>query len=243
MLNIDKRKAFTLFTLTLLITSLILVGIDLPTTALPQDDLIYLDGPSLTPIHMHGPVLTPIHMHAPAIIDLTDPIGTPFHELYPNYCETWTLTSWEDTDEFGVLDASDQIDMTNDITQEVRWYHVDRVTMTLGLWSDDYQEFIYVEYKGPYDPYIQPICTLWHEVWPVYHGVTGFPYHIIDWMDNGNGYLDFCDYIMFEAWPGIWWHVEEYATDLILNEKVMDPIGIEWHELYPSYCNWHNLTS
>lgn len=241
MLNVDKKKVFTLFALTLLVTSLILVGINLPTVALPTDDLIYLDGPPLVPIHMHGPPLTPVHMHAPYVIDLTDPWGIEFHELYPDYCEMWNFTSWEDDN--GILDPSDQIDLTNLDTDEVRWYHVDRITWTMGLWSEDYQEFIYVEYKGPYIDIGNPICTYWHEVWPVYHGVTGYPYHIIDWMDNGNGYLDVCDYIMFEDWPGIWWHVDEYATDLILNEKVMDPIGIEWHELYPSYCNWHNLTS
>jgi len=243
MMNIDKKKAFTLFALTLLVTSLLLVGINLPSSALPQDDLIYLDGPSLTPIHMDGPSLTPIHMHSlMGIIDLYTPMGTPWHEIYPDYCESWTFTSWEDNGN-GYLDPSDQIDMTNDVTQEVRWFHVDRVTMTLGLWSEDYQEFIYVEFKGPYDPDIFPISTLWHEVWPVYNGVTGHPYHIIDWIDNGSGHLDFCDYIMFEDWMGIWWHVEEYATDLILNEKVMDPIGIEWHELYPSFGNYHLLTS
>jgi hypothetical protein len=178
------------------------------------------------------------------IIDLLDPWYTPWHELYPEYCESWIFTSWEDNGN-GYLDSSDQIDLTNEFTQEVRWYHVDRVTMTLGLWSEDFQEFIYVEYKGSYDPYIQPICTLWHEVWPVYHGVygPGVPYHIIDWVDNDNGYLDFCDFIMFEQWIGIWWHVDEYATDLILNQKVMDPIDIEWHELYPSFCNYHVTTS
>ena len=243
MLNIDKKKAFTLFALTLLVTSLLLVGTNLPSSALPQDDLIYLDGPSLTPIHMDGPSLTPIHMHSYlGIIDLYTPMGTPWHEIYPVFCEDWTFTSWEDNGN-GYLDASDQIDMTNDVTQEVRWFHVDRVTITLGLWSQEYQEFIYVEFKGPYDPHILPISTLWHEVWPVYNGVTGHPYHIIDWIDNGSGHLDFCDYIMFEAWPGLWWHVEEYATDLILNEKVMDPTGIEWHELYPSFSNYHLLTS
>jgi hypothetical protein len=96
---------------------------------------------------------------------------------------------------------------------------------------------MYVEFKGPYEPYIQPVCTLWHEVWPTYSNV----YHIIDWIDNGDGYLDFCDYVMFEQWPGIWWHVDDYATDLILNEKIMDPVDIVWHELYPTYCNSWSL--
>jgi len=171
------------------------------------------------------------------VIDPYNPWQTPWHELYPDYCETWIFTSWEDNgNEY--LDSSDQIDLTNSITEEVRWYHVDRVTVTLALRHEVTQELIYVEYKdekwnpplNPWPPIIpMPISTWWHEVWPVYHGVLGpgNPYLIIDWIDNGNGYLDFCDYIMFEPWLGEYWHVEDYATDLILNEKVMDPIEIE----------------
>ena len=241
MTKVYRNKAVMLFAFTLLITSL-LVNLNVPMSAGESSEPIYLHGPSLTPIHMHGPPLVPVHMHAPEIIDLTNPWAYPWHEIYPDFCQPWTFTSWEDNGN-GFLDSSDQIDMTNDNTAETRWYHVDRVTMTMGVWSDDYQEFLYVEFKGPYTPEIQPICTLWHEVYPIYHGVTGGPYHIIDWIDNGSGFLDFCDYVMFEDWLGIWWHVEEYATDLILNEKIMDPIDIVWHEIYPSYCNWHVLTS
>jgi len=187
------------------------------------------------------------------VINPYNPWQTPWHELYPDYCETWIFTSWEDNgNEY--LDSSDQIDLTNSITEEVRWYHVDRVTVTMLLRHELTGELIYVEYKdekwnpplNPWPPIIpMPISTWWHEVWPVYHGVLGpgNPYLIIDWIDNGNGYLDFCDYIMFEPWLGEYWHVEDYATDLILNEKVMDPIEIEWHELYPSFCNYHLTTS
>ena len=241
MTKVYRNKAVMLFAFTLLITSL-LVNLNVPMSAGESSEPIYLHGPSLTPIHMHGPPLAPVHMHAPEIIDLTNPWAYPWHEIYPDFCQPWTFTSWEDNGN-GFLDSSDQIDMTNDNTAETRWYHVDRVTMTMGVWSDDYQEFLYVEFKGPYTPEIQPIDTLWHEVHPVYHGVTGGPYRIIDWIDNGSGFLDFCDYVMFADWLGIWWHVDEYATDLILNEKIMDPIDIMWHELYPSYCNWHVLTS
>jgi hypothetical protein len=145
-----------------------------------------------------------------------------------------------------ILDTGDQIDMTNVATEEVRWYHVDRVTFTMFVtpMEPGYYEPMYIEFKGPYDEGIlyQPVCTLWHEVYPLYSNV----YHIVDWDDNGNGFLDFCDYILLEDMnTGILssWHVEEVATDLILNEKIMDPIGILWHELYPTYCKNHSLTS
>jgi hypothetical protein len=240
-LKVDKDKVSTVFALTLLIVTLLYVNVD-PLARAEESDL-YLHGPSLVPIHMHGPALVPIHMHSKiGIIDLYEPMWTPWHELHPEYCQSWTFTSWEDNGN-DFLDSSDQIDMTNYDTNETRWYHVDRVTMTMRLYSEYYNETIYVEYKGPYDPYIQPVCTNWTEVWPVYLGVTGGPYHICVWNDNGNGYLDFCDFIGFTQFPEVWWHVEEYSTDLILNEKIMDPIGIWWHELYPTYCNWHELTS
>lgn len=224
--KVDKSKVLALLTLTSLITSLLLACMNSPVSGQQPD--IYLHGPSVVPIHMHSTVGT---------IDLSNPWEILWHELYPEYCQEWIFTSWEDNGN-QYLDMCDQIDMTNIDTSEVRWYHVDRVTMTLRLWTNywGFDEEIYVEYKGPYDPYIQPVCTNWTEVWPVYLGVTGGPYHIIWWEDNGNGYLDYCDYIYFEDWPEVWWHVEEFATDLILNEKVMDPIGIEWHELYPECC-------
>ncbi|MEM3627856.1 MAG: dockerin type I domain-containing protein [Candidatus Bathyarchaeia archaeon] len=242
----NRKRVSIIFTLALLFSSMLLVNLKLPAIA-QSEELIYLHGPSLAPIHMHGPPLMPVHMHSTiGIIDLANPMYTPWHELYPKYCENWVLTSWEDNGN-QILDSSDQIDMTNGVTQQVRWYHVDRITITLKLWNM-YNEEIYVEFKGPYDPYIQPICTLWHEVWPVYHGVfgPGNPYHIVNWQDTGignTGYLGVCDSIEFGQWPGLWWHVEEYATDLILNEKVMNPLGIEWHELYPNFCNHHLTTS
>ncbi|MEM3576966.1 MAG: CARDB domain-containing protein [Candidatus Bathyarchaeia archaeon] len=195
---------------------------------------------------MHGLPLTPIHMHSTiGIIDLTNPVGFIWHELYPTYCENWHLWAWADNGN-GYLDSSDQFGMTIIGSQKMHWFHVDRVTMTMKL-RNTHDEEIYVEFKGPYNPYIQPICTLWHEVWPVYHGVfgPGNPYHIVNWQDTGignTGYLGVCDWIEFGQWPGLWWHVEEYATDLILNEKVTNPIGIEWHELYPNFCNYHLTT-
>ena len=251
-MRIKKYKVFTLLALALLVTSLLLVNMNGPASALdPQP--IHLHGPPLRPIHMHSNItLKPIHMHSLQGIlsasQMVEPNCTDWQELYPNFADMWHLSSWEDTQlpgdpGYGELSPNDQIDMTNLDTDEVEWFHVDRITMTMRLFSDALGEEIYVEYKGPYEPFIQPVCTFWTEVWPVYGGVTGFPYHIIDWGDNGNGYLDFCDFVMFEAWPGIWWHVQDYATDIILRWKMMDPIGSWWHELYPEYSKWYNLTS
>lgn len=200
---------------------------------------------SLVPIHMHSNVtLTPVHMHYtgdPTIDPIYEPMFTDWHELYPEYCQNWVLTSLVDNGD-GILSACDQIDMTNMDTEEVRWYHVDRVTWTMFL-TNEFMEEMFIEFKGPpgADPIYFPWDTLWHEVWPFYCNI----YWIVDWRDNGNEILDFCDYIILDDGMGgiMEWHVEDVATDIILREKIADPRCTWWHELYPDYCEWSHITS
>ena len=256
----NRKDVSIVFALALLFTSLLLVNLKLPTVA-QSEEPIYLHGPSLTPIHMHSkeplvPIhmnsnmtLTPVHMHYvgdPTIDPIYEPILTPWHELYPEFCQGWHLTSWEDYNGDGLLSPNDQIDMTNEETGNVTWYHVDRITWTLYLTNPEFpEEQMFVEFKGPpdvEDPIHFPVCTLWHEVWPSYSNV----YHIINWYDNGNEVLDFCDYIDLEdinTGITVTWHVEDVATDLILREKIMDPRCTWWHEIYPNYCKWWHLSS
>ena len=153
----------------LLVTSILLVGTNIPTNALEAQP-IYLHGPSLSPIHMHSDItLKPIHMHAKGLIDLSQPMGIVWHELYPNYCQSWNLTSWEDYEEpLGELSPDDQIDMVNLDTNKTEWYHVDRITITLLL-SGPYpapqhepaEPTMAIELKLPYyEPEVlsSPVC-------------------------------------------------------------------------------------
>ena len=198
---------------------------------------------SLVPVHMHSNVtLTPVHMHftGPEGVDpIYEPICTWWHELYPEYCQEWHLTSWKDNGD-GMLSVCDQIDMTNLVTEEVKWYHVDRITYTLLLSDPEFPDNqMAIEFKGPLEvnPVYDPIGTYWHEVWPIY----SYVYQIVDWQDNGNGVLDYCDYIQLD--DGTIWHVEDLATDIILREKIAYPISTWWHELHPEYSQWRHLTS
>ena len=208
---------------------------------------------SLEPVHMDSNItLTPVHMHSlqPYQEHLYAPVWTDWHELYPNYCMDWHLTSWEDTGEpYGELSSNDQIDMTDEYGN-MTWFHVDRMTITLNLSSvDSPEEKIFVEFKGPpersIDVLYNPNCTYWHEVWSIYSNV----YHIINWTDNGDGILSFCDYIDLNLTqgaipPGIYrWHVDGVSNELILRWKMMNPICTWWHEIYPNYCGWHHLAS
>jgi hypothetical protein len=58
--------------------------------------------------------------------DPASPIGTDWHELYPTYCQWWTLESWEDNTD-GVLSESDQIDLVqiDPATGDTIWGHVE----------------------------------------------------------------------------------------------------------------------
>ena len=196
-------------------------------------------------LHMETPI-TPTHMHSQqGLIDpYIPPIGTEWHELYPEYCNMYNLTSWEDNGD-DYLSPFDQIDMTNIETGEVKWYCVDRLTITLIV--TEYEIVRAIEFIGPYDPETidivlhSPVCTYWHEVTPQYSNV----YHIIDWIDNGDGELDYCDYIVVnntETGEIFEWHVEDVATDLILTEKISSPYCTYWHELYPIYCLKYHVT-
>jgi hypothetical protein len=60
--------------------------------------------------------------------DPATPIGTDWHELWPTFCQWWTLESWDDNGD-GVLDESDQIDLVQIVpaTGDIIWGHVDWV--------------------------------------------------------------------------------------------------------------------
>jgi len=193
-------------------------------------------------LHSEKP-LVPIHMHSlVGLIDPYNPLGTPFHELYPQYCPEFVLTSWEDENYTQHLNGGDQVDMTNVTGGEVHWYYVDRVTYTLRVKlhpEDPQSPEMYIEYKGTYDNETlryNPICSQWHEVYPVY----GPLFHIKKYNDTGQPPgLSFCDWVQFD--DNVWWHIEEAATDLILNEKIADPTYTYWNELHPDFGNRYHI--
>jgi len=249
-MKIYKKKVLTLFALTLMVTSLLLINMNEPTTAQPSTDLIHLDGPPLTPIHLNSnKTLTPVHMHyKEGLIEQTPPNGTEWHELYPNFCADWNITNWIDVDYDTYLSPNDQINMT-DKDGNSTFYHIDRVTYTLNIsqLSPEPFERKFIEFKGPPDypnPLSAPVCTYWHEVHPNYTRV----YHII----ASTGPLQFCTNITLQEFVNgmpvglpTMWHVDDVATDLILREKITDPICTWWHAIYPEeeYCKWYHITS
>jgi len=151
---------------------------------------------------------------------IVNPITTMWHELYPRYCRPYHLTSWVDNGD-GYLSESDQIDMT-DARGKVRWYHVDRVTITIFLTRKDFpQKPTIMDVDYHYDPefiLLNPLTTLWHEIRPNY---CRGPFHLTSWVDNGDGRLSVSDQIdMTDAKGRVsWYHVDRISTDIYLTPK------------------------
>ncbi|MFH1372955.1 MAG: hypothetical protein ABII79_04090 [bacterium] len=190
------------------------------------------------------------------------PIGTNWHELWPNYCENWVCSSWVDNGD-GILSYCDTIDFVHIPTGRKIWEHVEVVTPTITV--TDVSDPTNTTYLDLIDP--NPMCTLltspvgtyWHEVHPNYCTV----WQITNWTDNGNGYLDYCDWIDIETSGGgatAYVHVEAFETDIITtplpipdadeydhnldgyHPSMGDPSGTQWHELWPNYCEMWDLT-
>ncbi len=150
-----------------------------------------------------------------SIIDVANPVGTRWHELYPNYCTSpYEITDWKDNGD-GYLSYCDTIDMTYDpdgADPQTSTEHVIEVTYTLEvLWAAQpgephFWDWQYVEDR---DPITEPVCTWWTEIYPD----LGLEWHIQAWEDNASGELDFCDFIVDD--DGGQWHVEGVHTDIV----------------------------
>jgi hypothetical protein len=150
-----------------------------------------------------------------SIIDVANPVGSTWHELYPNYCTApYEITGWKDSGD-GYLSYCDTIDMTYDpdgADPQTSTEHVIEVTYTLEvLWAAEpgephFWDWQYVEER---DPLSEPVCTWWTEIYPGF----GDEWHIAAWEDNGSGVLDFCDFIVDD--DGGQWHVEGVHTDIV----------------------------
>ena len=157
--------------------------------------------------------------------DPTDPIGSMWHELYPNYCRMYELTDWTDNAD-GTLSSSDQITMVN-ASGWTYQYHVDKVTTTIhfsykegptGPPTGDLGDAEPVEPNLLSEEIGDPIGTVWHMIYPDYCK----EFVITSWEDNGNGVFDVSDQFDFEFFGEgelKWAHLDSVTTDIILSQK------------------------
>jgi len=67
------------------------------------------------------------------LINITDPVGTQWHELWPFFCKRYHLSSWNDTSGDGVLSRCDWIHIYEKPDGALKPYHVEKVTITLNV--------------------------------------------------------------------------------------------------------------
>ncbi len=189
---------------------------------------------------------SPTYLSNTAAFDPTDPVGSPWHELYPYYCNNLVMTSHTDNGD-GVLSASDQVDFSNETDPGYTyWYHVDAVTVTIH-WTFKIDETTPTDPAElgdgePYEPnrvdvvensIPDPIGTAWHQIYPDYCREFVITSHVDT---DGDGALDPSEQFDFEYLDeeGVvyWAHLDSITTDLILSfkEKIPDvpefPLGI-----------------
>ena len=99
-----------------------------------------------------------------------DPTGTVWHELYPVYCDTYTVLEWADNGD-GILSYCDTlISVSNDAIDTIK-EHVKRVTTTIEVTLGPTTYFFdYLSYN-PYNSDLDinhVVNSWWHEVYPSY---------------------------------------------------------------------------
>ncbi|HEC76998.1 MAG TPA: VWA domain-containing protein, partial [Thermoplasmatales archaeon] len=157
-------------------------------------------------IYLHSdPPINPLDMF------MGPPMYTSWHELYPEYGNyyTWTGYTWID------WKGTYYYNMTDEEGEEDMYEFID-ATITLLLSNDTYGE-MYVELYGDYmwdTIMFDPNSTMWHEVYPSFSNL----YMIVNWTDNGDHVLGYCDYVLMinETDNESIWHVEEVSVDLLL---------------------------
>ncbi|RLG69426.1 MAG: hypothetical protein DRO11_07810, partial [Methanobacteriota archaeon] len=159
------------------------------------------------------------YLHGPENLDIFNPLNTSWHELYPEYCNWYNLSSWEDNGD-GYLSESDQIDMTDEYGN-VAWYHVDRVMFTLWVKNETTGDELYLDSEADYDPAgLTDPSGAWHEIYPVFSK----EWIIDDWDDtDGDGLVDYCDYVhmvnLHDCGKTGWYHVLGVSPDIVVSRE------------------------
>jgi hypothetical protein len=110
-----------------------------------------------------------------------DPTGSVWSELWPEFDEAWTLTSWFDEGD-GSLGVDDYIDCVNDVGQQWKKFKVVWIGPTLT--ANDITGTVYLDYIGTDRADVgdisNPVGAYWLEKYPDYSVI----YIAIDWSDE-----------------------------------------------------------
>ncbi|MCP4582451.1 MAG: hypothetical protein GY839_12640, partial [candidate division Zixibacteria bacterium] len=171
-----------------------------------------------------------------------DPRGSQWHELWPNYCTNWDLTSWLDNGD-STLSTGDYVDFTaaaaSCYTLEVVYIGPTVILTNIMAPGDTiYMDQLQVDQADPFPPVTDVLLSQWKGIWPVQaqclcdpcehpDGPLACPcnWMVTGWEDNGNGVLDSCDYIEMTYCDMLGgetvieiFHVEGIAIDIVLRK-------------------------
>jgi hypothetical protein len=180
-----------------------------------------------------------------------DPVGL-WHEVWPNFCTTWECTAWVDDNGSGEADPGDWLVFSDPGGAEISML-LGKLSRDLKVIRDDPPEpvtkWLDSPDFSPFEPIPDPRGP-WHELWPTYCR----NWDVMDWVDNDNGVLDPCDYILLDdaLQAPAWWHVEKVTVTVLVSPEdptippmyldwegpigdPFDPLG-PWHEAWPAFC-------
>jgi hypothetical protein len=153
-----------------------------------------------------------------------DPTGE-WHELWPNFCTTWTCTGFEDSNEDGIVSECDYMNMITAGEEETRW-HVEWIGLTIWVKLTFGEDLFYLEFRGNIEDPNFPL-GLYHEVYPLFCN----DWIAVDYLDvNGNGVIDAGDFYTFEVNGGEqeFYEVVGLATDIELLEVIEEETPCPW---------------
>ena len=140
-----------------------------------------------------------VETFAPTYAPPNNPVaGDRLREIYPGYPQLWDIVVWtkDPLQTYGKARLTKVGPGTS--SGNVTFYDIIVMTVVDSTTNADTTKF---EYIGPFGPVsgITEVGSRWHELYPTYSR----NWTIIVWVDNGNGYLDYCDYLVIGLEPDL----------------------------------------
>lgn len=156
--------------------------------------------------------------HGLLVSNTIPPNGSSWHELYPVYCGTWIQDGYTDNGD-GVVSPCDIIRLSG-IPYHVTWVGPTYFVTCSQTPGGPPVRTAAFEPVGNYPPGSNPICQVWHEVWPNFCQQI----HIDSWHDNGNGVLDECDEVDTNSATGtLFYHIDRIGCNVVVEPVPVTP--------------------
>jgi hypothetical protein len=141
-----------------------------------------------------------LELMMPDLRDEVPPDCTSWRELYPSFGAINHQEGYVDNGD-GVISACDFI------TFDGLEYHIEWVGPTYHLVQPGGRQEKYLEPRDIPPHGRNPMCQMWHEVYPEWCG----EWHVDGWEDDGDGVVSVCDWVFI---ADAMWHIEEIGLNI-----------------------------